>query len=151
MGGADEQHPGGSGGIGAERPDIQLKPLPTIAEQLTLTGEAEEPAPAGHSSAFSISQQIIDEVLTSGGNEQNSTLRIAAYFKKDHTTTENAAFLQDEYRSSGNNGKGFVFGSNHVSIWFDEPGIRIATGDTALNAKHSTLVAWEQAAARIRE
>lgn len=106
---------------------------------------------AGKPSAFSISQQIIDEVLTSGGNELDSALRIAAYFKKDHTTAENADFLQKEYRRFGNNGKGFIFGGNHVSVWFTEKGIRIATGDTALNTEYSTLVTWEQAARRIRE
>ncbi len=126
-----------------------------MAEQLTLTGEAEEPAkairPAPVSSAFSISQQIIDEVLTSGGNELDSILRIAAYFKKDHSTDENADFLMDEYRRfDSNGGKGFIFGGSRVSVWFTEGGIRIATGDTALTDA-ATLVTWEQAATRIRE
>jgi hypothetical protein len=146
MGGADEQHPAQRGGIGAERPDLRLKPLPTVSDQLTIFGEAEEPAKA-ESSAFSISQQIIDEVLTSGGNELNSPLRIVSYFKKDHPTSENADFLRQEYRRGG---KGFIFGGNHVSVWFDESGIRIATGDTVLTPA-ATLVTYEQAAKRIRE
>jgi len=146
MGGADEQHPALGGGIGAQRPDLQLKPLPTISDQLTIFGEAEKPAKA-ESSAFSISQQIVDEVLTSGGNELNSPLRIVSYFKKDHTTAENADFLRQEYERGG---KGFIFGGNHVSVWFDESGIRIATGDTVLTPA-TTLVTYEQAAKRIRE
>lgn len=146
MGRADEQHPAQRGGIGAERPDLRLKPLPTISDQLTIFGEAEEPAKA-ESSAFSISQQIIDEVLTSGGNELNSPLRIVSYFKKDHPIAENADFLRQEYRRGG---KGFIFGGNHVSVWFDESGIRIATGDTVLTPA-ATLVTYEQAAKRIRE
>jgi len=146
MGRADEQHPTQRGGIGAERPDLRLKPLPTISDQLTIFGEAEEPAKA-ESSAFSISQQIIDEVLTSGGNELNSPLRIVSYFKKDHPTSENADFLRQEYRRGG---KGFIFGGNHVSVWFDESGIRIATGDTVLTPA-ATLVTYEQAAKRVRE
>jgi hypothetical protein len=79
-----------------------------------LFGEAEESVKT-ESSAFSISQQIIDEVLTSGGNELNSPLRIVSYFKKDHPTGVNADFLRQEYERGG---KGFIFGGNHVSIWF---------------------------------
>ncbi|NLV49750.1 MAG: hypothetical protein GXY20_03540 [Clostridiales bacterium] len=146
MGRADEQHPAQRGGIGAERPDLRLKPLPTVSDQLTIFSEAEEPAKA-ESSAFSISQQIIDEVLTSGGNELNSPLRIVSYFKKDHPTAENADFLRQECRRGG---KGFIFGGNHVSVWFDESGICIATGDTVLTPA-ATLVNYEQAAKRIRE
>lgn len=178
MGGADEQYPALGGGIGAQRPDLQLKPLPTISDQLTIFGEAEEPAKA-EASAFSISQQIIDEALTSGGNEQNSPLRIVSYFKKDYPTAENADFLRQEYigvparpvawgeerprsgepfatggsdeRSAPRRGgKGFIFSGNHVSVWFDESGIRIATGDTILTPT-ATLVTYEQAAKRIRE
>ena len=146
VGRLDEQHQAGSGGNDTPRPDIRIKPLPTEYKQLTLMGEAEELK----SSAFSISQQIIDEVLTSGGNEENSTLRIAAYFKKDHMTAANADFLQKEYRRYGNTGKGFIFSDNHVSVWFEEKGIRIAVGDTVLTADAS-LITWEQAARRIRE
>ena len=146
MGGADEQHPTLGGGIGTQRPDLQLKPLPTVSDQLTIFGEAEEPAKA-ESSAFSISQQIVDEVLTSGGNEPDSPLRIVSYFKKDHTTAENADFLRQEYACGG---KGFIFDGNHVSVWFDESGIRIATGDTILTPA-ATLVTYGQAAKRIRE
>jgi N12 class adenine-specific DNA methylase len=144
MGGADEQHPAQRGGNDTERPDIRIKPLPTQAEQLTLFGEAEGEKP----SAFSISQQIIDEVLTSGGNEPDSALRIVSYFKKDHSIVANAAFLQREYEDGG---KGFIFGGNHVSVWFNENGLHIAAGDTALNSGNATLVTWEQAARRIRE
>ena len=146
MGGPDEQYPSLGRGNDTERPDIRIKPLPTEYRQLTLMGEAEEEK----SSAFSISQQIIDEVLTSGGNEENSILRIAAYFKKDHMTAANADFLQKEYRRYGNTGKGFIFSGNHVSVWFEEKGIRIAVGDTVLTADAS-LITWEQAARRIRE
>jgi hypothetical protein len=48
---------GTSGGNDAQRPDTRIKPLPTEQQQLNFLGEAEEIKP----SAFSISQQIIDE------------------------------------------------------------------------------------------
>ena len=144
VGGVDEQHPPLSGGNDTERPDLRIKPLPTEYRQLTLMGEAEEEK----SSAFSISQQIIDEILTSGGNEINSVHRIVSYFKKDHTSADNADFLQQEY---GSGGKGFIFGGNHVSVWFNNSGIHVAVGDTTLNADNPALITWEQAAKRIRE
>lgn len=147
VGGVDEQHPAGGGGNDTERPDIRIKPLPTEYQQLTLMGEAEETAKA-KSSAFSFSQQIIDEVLTSGGNKENSIHRIVYYFKKDHTTADNADFLKQEY---GSGGKGFLFGGNHVAAWFNESGIHVAVGDTALNVADASVVTWEQAARRIRE
>ena len=142
----DEQHPGGSRGDSTGRPVIRIKPLPMRAEQLTILGGAEE-TDKTVPSAFSISQQIIDEVLTSGGNEENSALRIVAYFKKNHSPLDNADFLQREYRIGG---KGFIFGSKHVSVWFDNAGMHIAQGDTVRTADAAHLT-WEQAAKRIRE
>ena len=87
-------------------------------------------------------------MLTSGGNEENSPHRIVPYFKKDHSTTDNAVFLKKEYSDCG---KGFIFGGNKVSVWFGESGIRIAVGDTATNSSDASLVTWEQSARRIRE
>lgn len=146
MDGADEQHPALGRGNNTERPDIRIKPLPTETRQLTLLGEAEETAKAP--SAFSISQQIIDEVLTSGDNEPDSALRVVSYFKKDRSHDQNAKFLSREYRTGG---KGFIFGGQHISVWFDNRGLHIAVGDTALNSGNTSLVTWEQAAKRIRE
>ena len=144
MGGADEQHTAERGGTGDARADIRIKPLPTEHEQLSLFEEAEDKK----SSAFSISQQIIDEVLTSGSNEENSIYRIISYFRKDHPADANANFLKQEY---GTGGKGLIFGGNHVSVWFEQSGIKIAVGDTALTTPAATTVTWEQAAQRIRE
>jgi N12 class adenine-specific DNA methylase/adenine-specific DNA methylase len=151
VGGADEQHPAQRRGNDTERTDLRIKPLPTQTEQLNIFGEAEETAkghrPEPTPSAFSVSRQIIDEVLTGGGNEENSLLRIASYFKKDHMTAANAEFLRKEYRTGG---KGFIFGGNKVSVWFDQSGLSIAVGDTVRSADAVTLT-WERAARRIRE
>ena len=144
VGGPDEQYQALGRGDNPGRPDIRIKPLPTIAQQINIFGEAEDEK----SSAFAISQQIIDEVLTSGGNEENSIYHIISFFKKDHALADNADFLENEY---GEGGKGFIFGGERVSAWFDEDGIHIAHGDTALNAGDTTVITWEQAARRIRE
>ena len=163
MGGHDEQHPPQRGGSDSERadlrvtpPDVRIKPLPTVSQQLNLFGgtapaslsptNAEDAAQAAPS-AYLISQQIIDEVLTSGSREEHSALRIAAYFKYDHGVAENANFLRWEY---GTGGKGFVLDGKRVAVWFDNDGLYIAHGDTT-RAADAVLVTWEHAARRIRE
>ncbi len=92
-------------------------------------------------------QQVIDEALCIGANDKNSRLIICAYFMKDHTPEENAAFLAKHY---GTNGAGFYFGGKKVSIWYTPDGMRIAYGESALT-RHDTVLTWEQAAKRIRE
>lgn len=94
-----------------------------------------------------VSQQIIDEALCIGANDQNSTLDIAMFFRRDRGTAYNAAFLKRHY---GTNGTGFLFQGEHISVWYDESGIKVSRGDYA-NRSGATLITWEQAAKRIRE
>lgn len=94
-----------------------------------------------------VSQQIIDEALCIGANDQNSTLDIAMFFRRDRGNAYNADFLKRHY---GTNGTGFLFQGEHISVWYDESGIKVSRGDYA-NRSGATLVTWEQAAKRIRE
>ena len=90
-------------------------------------------------------QQVIDEALCIGANDQNSRLIICAYFKKDKPN--NARFLAEHY---GENGAGFYLDGRQYAIWYNAEGIRIAQGESAQRSS-ATLIPWEQAAARIRE
>lgn len=90
-------------------------------------------------------QQVIDEALCIGANDQNSRLIICAYFKKDKP--DNAQFLAEHY---GENGAGFYLDGRQYAIWYNAEGIRIAQGESAQRSS-ATLILWEQAAARIRE
>ncbi len=90
-------------------------------------------------------QQLIDEALCIGANDQNSRLIICAYFKKDKP--DNARFLAEHY---GENGAGFYLDGRQYAIWYNAEGIRIAQGESAQRSS-ATLIPWEQAAARIRE
>ena len=90
-------------------------------------------------------QQVIDEALCIGANDQNSRLIICAYFKKDKP--DNARFLAEHY---GENGAGFYLDGRQYAIWYNAEGIRIAEGESAQRSS-ATLLSWEQAAARIRE
>ena len=90
-------------------------------------------------------QQVIDEALCIGANDQNSRLIICAYFKKDKP--DNARFLSEHY---GENGAGFYLDGRQYAIWYNAEGIRIAQGESAQRSS-ATLIPWEQAATRIRE
>lgn len=92
-------------------------------------------------------QQVIDEALCIGANDRNSRLIICAYFMKDHTPEENAAFLAKHYET---NGAGFYINDREYALWYDPEGIRVSTGRSAQN-RYATLLSWEDAAKRIRE
>ena len=94
-----------------------------------------------------LSQQIIDEALCIGANDEHSRLIICAYFMKNKPLEENAQFLKEHY---GTNGAGFYFNDRKISLWYNGEALRIAEGETA-ERSYATAVTWEQAAKRIRE
>ncbi len=100
-----------------------------------------------------ITQDMIDYVLRSGGNNSNSLERIVAQFQKAKTAAENAAFLRNEYDI--NDGKGVLYPSEtgtlaQLATWFTEDGITFAPGDTVNNAVKTTI-SWEEAAEHIEK
>ena len=131
--------------------NTEIKPfVPMESQQLTLFDMPAFDQPDGTPAAplFShpkLPQQIIDEALCVGSNDEHSRLIICAYFMKDKP--DNAAFLQKHY---GENGAGFYLGGEKVSLWYDAEGMRIARGSTAQRS-NVTLISWEEAAKRIRE
>ena len=126
--------------------NTSIKPfVPKDPQQLTFFDLPAQPADAPLFSHPKLPQQIIDEALCVGANDEHSRLIICAYFMKDKP--DNAAFLQKHY---GENGAGFYFGGEKVSLWYDAEGMRIARGSTAQRS-NATLISWEEAAKRIRE
>ena len=146
MDGTNEQFSPFSGGNRIIGNGIQLSifdmELPTEAEQKEYIMKAEQT----QGSAFSMPQQIIDEVLTTGGNDRDSVLNICIEYSKNKSSAENIIFLKDEY---GTGGKGFIFDGNKVSVWWNDEGIRIAYGERA-NGR-GELVSWERVEKRIGE
>lgn len=131
--------------------NTEIKPfVPMESQQLTLFdmpafGQPEDTPVAPLFSHPKLPQQIIDEALCVGANDEHSRLIICAYFMKDKP--DNAAFLQRHY---GENGAGFYFDGERISLWYDAEGMRIARGTTAQRSS-ATLLSWEEAAKRIRE
>lgn len=155
VGGADEQLPLSSGGADFERADLRIEgviPPPSFEEQISFLGGGYlAPEQEGEQQTFfsqpQLPQQVIDEALCIGFNDQNSRLIICAYFMKDKPLEDNAAFLQ---RSYGTNGAGLYIQDREYAVWYDPEGIRVATGRT-VQKRYTTLVTWTQAAKRIRE
>ena len=126
--------------------NTSIKPfVPKDPQQLTFFDLPAQPADAPLFSHPKLPQQIIDEALCVGANDEHSRLIICAYFMKDKP--DNAAFLQKHY---GENGAGFYFDGEKISLWYDAEGMRIARGTTAQRS-NATRLSWEEAAKRIRE
>lgn len=133
--------------------------LPSENEQLSLfdigfdwqtesTGQSFPVPQPKEPQRFTLSQQVIDETLCTGGNKPDSVKRICANYMHSWTPEENIAFLRKEY---GEDGKGFVSTQGKVAVWYREDGIHLAKGDSALNTRHSMVLSWEQADKRILE
>ena len=142
----NEQYSPFSGGNRLIQNGVQLSifdmPLPTEEEQKEYIMKAEQ----ARSSAFSMSQQIIDEILTTGNNDVDSIIKICIQYSKNKSAAENIDFLKNEY---GIGGKGFIFDGNKVSIWWNDEGIRVAYGERA-NGR-GELLPWERIDKRIGE
>ena len=120
-----------------------MKPLPSIDGQLSLmTAGAEERKP----SAFTISQEIIDAVLTRGSGISEGKMRIYEQFQKSLSAKENADFLKNEY------GWGGVYPAivgADIDEQHDGKGIRISKG-IGSDKPHIDLK-WSQVEKRIAE
>ena len=115
--------------------------FPNLERQQNIVRQAEQ---AVNGSAFSMPEQIIDEVLTSGGNHRDSILEIAVQYSKNKSN--NIEFLKEHYSTGG---KGFIFNNRKVSAWWNPDGMRISYGDTAIGK--GQLLSWEQIDRRISE
>ncbi|MFW5553446.1 MAG: DUF3849 domain-containing protein [Roseburia inulinivorans] len=93
-----------------------------------------------------IPQEQIDIILRSGGGKENSRKRIYAKYQQGKTPEEMAVFLQKEY---GTTGKGFEFDGKQVSVWFDEQGMSIGHGTSALEYPVATM-SWQEIEKEIR-
>ena len=132
---------------------FQMTLFPTVEEQVerisqAKTEEKTKDSPArGKKPVPEVQKGVTGRILTSGGNEKNSTMRIAAFYQKSPSIEEAAAFLQKEY---GTGGKGVTANGEKYALWFDKEGIKIAPGRSA-NVPGAALVTWEQAAVQVSE
>ena len=142
VGSADELDPELGGGSGPERPDLRVS-LPSEEEQQELIAEAE----AETTSAFVISQEDIDAVLTRGSGIHDGKYRIYEQYLKQETHEANVAFLKDEYGIGGAYPAvpGRQLDENH-----DGKGIKISRG-SIMHPDAEVLMSWKKIEKRIGE
>ena len=137
---------------------LGLQNAPIVAEQLALFDmggdapvyEAPADAPSGIlAPARTVSQEVIDLALCTGGNEPNSAERIAVFYMRERPEPENISFLRREFGRA--NGRGIEYEGRKYAVWFLEDGIHLAQGDSIRTGYSKTMVTWEQASARILE
>lgn len=120
--------------------------LPTENEQIQLVDNFEaESAQAPF--AFSVPQEVVDEFLRSGSNTADHRMKVTADFAKQLSPETIAQRLPRIYHG----GFGMMYMGKPYSAWYDERGIRIASGKSARDVPNAQRIAWADAARRIGE
>ena len=143
VGGHDEQHQTFGGGNGTERPDLQLTLTP-VAEQQNIIDEAEADKNA---SAFAISQEDIDAILSRGGIVSDGKFRIYEKYLKKESSAENVRMLKDEY---GIGGSYPAISNRDLDESHDSKGLEISRGKIG-NPDAKILLTWTKVEKRIGE
>ena len=158
--GAYEQHPQPSGGSNPQRTDLQLTDnelstesvaneeevaanLPTVEEQIEMMTQAEDEK----SSAFAVSQEDIDSVLTRRSGFQDGKYRIYRQFQKNEDSKSNIAFLKNEYGTGG--GTYDYPDGTRGGEWHDGKGIGIEKHGSYTNP--DLRLSWSKVEKRLRE
>ena len=142
VGSDDELHSPLGGGSDSERPDLRVT-LPTVEQQQENIAEAEEEK----SSAFSISQEDIDAILTRGSGIHQGKFRIYEQFLKQDSSENNITFLKNEY---GIGGAYPAISGRNLDESHDAKGIKISRGRIS-RPDAELLLRWNKAERRIGE
>ena len=125
---------------------LSLPEYPTANEQRR---QIEERAAALYAEEIPIPEEVVDEILRTGGNRKASQLRIIYNFMSEQTPEEYTEFVKREYRKGG---KGFQIDGNEYSVWFDETGMQIAVGHTVTDhILDKAFLSWEDVSGRIHQ
>lgn len=142
VGADDELYSSLGGGSDSERPDLRVT-LPTVEQQQEIIAEAEEEK----SSAFSISQEDIDAILTRGSGIHQGKFRIYEQFLKQDSSENNIAFLKNEY---GIGGAYPAVSGRNLDESHDAKGIKISRGRIS-RPDAELLLRWNKVEKRIGE
>lgn len=125
---------------------LSLPEYPTANEQRR---QIEERAAALYAGEIPIPEEVVDEILRTGGNRKASQLRIIYNFMSEQTPEEYTEFVKREYRKGG---KGFQIDGNEYSVWFDETGMQISVGHTVTDhILDKAFLSWEDVSGRIHQ
>ena len=125
---------------------LSLPEYPTADEQRR---QIEKRAAALYAGEIPIPEEVVDEILRTGGNRKASQLRIIYNFMSEQTPEEYTEFVKREYRKGG---KGFQIDGKEYSVWFDETGMQIAVGHTVTDQiLDKAFLSWEDVSGRIHQ
>ena len=125
---------------------LSLPEYPSANEQRR---QIEKRAAALYAGEIPIPEEVVDEILRTGGNRKASQLRIIYNFMSEQTPEEYTEFVKREYRKGG---KGFQIDGNEYSVWFDETGMQIAVGHTVTDhILDKAFLSWEDVSGRIHQ
>ena len=117
--------------------------LPTVDEQIERIAEAEDEK----ASAFAVSQEDIDSVLTKGSSFQNGKYRIYRQFQKQEDKKSNIDFLKREYGTGG--GTHTYPDGTEGNKWHNGKGIAIEKQGSYTDP--DLLLSWSKVEKRLRE
>lgn len=118
----------------------QISLFPGMDEQIGNIAVDNADYPVALSTAFLVSDELVNDILLTGSGRDNSRFRIFAKHQKNKSREVMAAFLKKEY---GQGGKGFLIGDNPVSIWYDRDGMHITNG-MAARFSYERYLSWEE-------
>ena len=134
VGRSDEQLPFSSRGDSDKRNNLLLD---NNGQLNFFKNEAE----VDDTSAFSISQDIIEDALVMGSGFANGKMRIYRQFQGSFSAKENAEFLKNEYGIGGSS----LSKNNSIYISYDAKGIKISDRNTEIEL----LLKWTEVEKRI--
>lgn len=126
------------------RDSLQRGSLHTVNSEEQVNTEDEKAEVKNQTSAFSISQQDIDDILANGSGFENGKYRIYEQFQKQLPLKANAEFIKKEYGIGGRYPAG---GNGNYNLGYNSSGITISQRSSA--NKTELKMNWEQAAQRI--
>ena len=130
----------------ADSPYRQMDLFSLMSEQVGNIAMAQAEMPSDRFLFGAITVEQIEEILRTGGGKKNSRKRIYHKYQTGKTPEEMTAFLQKEY---GETGKGFQFGGEQISVWFNQDGMYAAHGTSAF--EHTEVhLSWSAVESVIR-
>ena len=130
----------------ADSPYRQMDLFSLMSEQVGNIAMAQAEMPSDRFLFGTITAGQIEEILRTGGGKENSRKRIYHKYQTGKTPEEMTAFLQKEY---GETGKGFQFGGEQISVWFNQDGMYAAHGTSAF--EHTEVhLSWSAVESVIR-
>ena len=124
----------------------QIDLFSLMSEQVGNIAMAQAEMPSDRFLFGAITVEQIEEILRTGGGKKNSRKRIYHKYQTGKTPEEMTAFLQKEY---GETGKGFQFGGEQISVWFNQDGMYAAHGTSAF--EHTEVhLSWSAVESVIR-